>query len=78
MPSSLSAPSRATRRVVITHALRTPIGRYLGSFADLSAADLGASIVKSVLARAGVEATAVDELVFGNARQAGGGPNPAR
>src|SRR5262245_41361246 len=51
MPSSTSAPSRATRRVVITHALRTPIGRYLGAFADLSAADLGASVVKSVLGR---------------------------
>jgi len=67
-----------TGRVVVTHALRTPIGRYLGSFADLSAADLGVSVVRDLLARAGVEAGEVGELVFGNGRQAGGGPNVAR
>ncbi|MBM3976240.1 MAG: acetyl-CoA C-acetyltransferase [Planctomycetes bacterium] len=78
MPSTASARPSATRRVVITHALRTPIGRYLGAFADLSAADLGASVVKSLLARSGIDAAAVTELVFGNARQAGGGPNVAR
>ena len=64
--------------MVVTHALRTPIGKYLGSFADLSAADLGASVVRDLLGRAGIEGEDVDELVFGNARQAGGGPNVAR
>ena len=63
---------------MVTHALRTPIGRFLGSLATLSAADLGTSVVADLLARAGIEPPAVDELVFGNARQAGGGPNPAR
>ncbi len=72
-------PTRAgLRRVVVTHALRTPIGRYLGAFAELSAADLGTSIVRDLLARAGLDPERVDELVFGNARQAGGGPNVAR
>ena len=65
-------------RVVVTHALRTPIGKYLGAFADLSAADLGVSVVRDLLARAGLDPARVDELVFGNARQAGGGPNVAR
>jgi len=66
------------RRVVVTHALRTPIGRYLGAFADLTAADLGASVVRDLLARAKLDPERVGELVFGNGRQAGGGPNVAR
>ncbi len=68
----------STPRVVITHALRTPIGKYLGSFADLSAADLGTSVVTDLMERSGVDAQRVGELVFGNGRQAGGGPNVAR
>ncbi len=73
--------TRATHNapaVVVTHALRTPIGRYLGSFADLSAADLGTSVVTDLLGRAGIDPTIVGELIFGNGRQAGGGPNVAR
>lgn len=65
-------------RVVLTHALRTPIGRYLGAFADLSAADLGASVVQDLVGRAGVDPAAVGKVYFGNGRQAGGGPNLAR
>jgi acetyl-CoA C-acetyltransferase len=64
--------------VVITHALRTPIGKYLGSFADLSAVDLGVSVVQDLFARAGVDPREVDEVFLGNGRQAGGGPNAAR
>jgi len=70
--------SQDTRRVVITHALRTPIGRYLGSFKDLSAADLGTHVVSELVSRAGLDAGEVGEVVMGNARQAGGGPNVAR
>ncbi len=65
-------------RVVVTHALRTPIGRFLGAFADLSAADLGTVVVRALLDRAAVEPRLIGELHFGNARQAGGGPNVAR
>jgi len=65
-------------RVAIVAAVRTPIGRFLGSFADLSAADLGVAATKAVLERARVAASDVDELVYGCARQAGGGPNVAR
>lgn len=75
----MPATSRtAARSVVVTHALRTPIGKFMGSFSDLSAADLGTSVVTSLLAAASLDPAKVDELIFGNARQAGGGPNVAR
>ncbi|MFZ0362279.1 MAG: thiolase family protein, partial [Terriglobales bacterium] len=49
-----------------------------GSLASLSAADMGVVAAKAALERAGVEPQQVEETIFGNARQAGGGPNPAR
>ena len=64
--------------VVITHALRTPIGKYMGALAEQSGPDLGTSVVRALLAQAALDPERVDELLFGNARQAGGGPNPAR
>ncbi len=64
--------------VVVTHALRTPIGRFLGTLSDLSAADLGTGVVRALLERARLDPARVGELVFGNGRQAGGGPNVAR
>ncbi len=65
-------------RVAIVAAVRTPIGKFLGSFADLSAADLGVHATRAALERAGIAAGDVDELIYGCARQAGGGPNMAR
>ncbi len=65
-------------RVAIVASARTPIGKFLGSFADLSAADLGAAVTRDLLTRAGVAPGDVDEVIYGNARQAGGGPNMAR
>ncbi len=65
-------------RVAVTHAFRTPIGKFMGGFNDLSAVELGTAVVKPMLERAGVEGGEVDQLIFGNGRQAGGGPNPAR
>ena len=67
-----------TSSVVVTHALRTPIGRFLGNLSDLGAADLGSAVVQALLERARVAPAEIGELVFGNARQAGGGPNVAR
>jgi acetyl-CoA C-acetyltransferase len=64
--------------VVVTHALRTPIGRFMGGLAELSAADLGTEVVRALLARARLDPELVDEVLIGNARQAGGGPNVAR
>ena len=65
-------------RIAILAALRTPIGKFLGSFSSLSAADLGVSVVSPLLERSGVAPEGVDELIFGCARQAGSGPNVAR
>jgi acetyl-CoA C-acetyltransferase len=66
------------RDVVILSAARTPIGRYGGSFKDLHPAELGAIAARAAIARAGVTASDVDEVVIGHGRQAGSGPNPGR
>jgi acetyl-CoA C-acetyltransferase len=66
------------RPVFVLSAVRTPIGRFGGSFASLSAADLGEVAAKGALERSGLPPAAVDETIFGHARQAGGGPNTAR
>jgi acetyl-CoA C-acetyltransferase len=65
-------------RIVIAAAHRTPIGKFLGSLAPLSAVELGTAVVRGLLERSGVTADAVEEVVFGQARQLGSGPNPAR
>ena len=64
--------------VYILSAARTPIGKFGGSLASLSAADMGVIAAKAALERAGVQPHQIEEAIFGNARQAGGGPNPAR
>lgn len=64
--------------VFILSAVRTPIGKFGGSLSSLSAADIGVVAAKAALERAGVRPEQVEETIFGNARQAGGGPNPAR
>lgn len=64
--------------VYILSAVRTPIGKFGGSLASLTAADLGVVAAKAAMERAGIQPTHVEESIFGNARQAGGGPNPAR
>jgi len=64
--------------VYILSAVRTPIGKFGGSLSSLTAADMGVVAAKAALERAGVQPQQVEETIFGNARQAGGGPNPAR
>jgi len=64
--------------VYILSAVRTPIGKFGGSLASQTAVDLGVVAAKAALERAGVQPQEVEETIFGNARQAGGGPNPAR
>ena len=64
--------------VFIASAARTPIGKFGGSLAQFSAADLGVFAVKAALERSGVEPAAVGETIIGHARQAGNGPNLAR
>ena len=64
--------------VYILSAVRTPIGKFGGSLASRTAADLGVVAAKAAMERAGIQPGQVEETIFGNARQAGGGPNPAR
>ncbi|HXZ33043.1 MAG TPA: thiolase family protein [Terriglobales bacterium] len=66
------------RDVYILSAVRTPIGKFGGSLASLSAADMGVVAAKAAIERAAVHPDQIEETIFGNARQAGGGPNPAR
>lgn len=62
----------------ILSAVRTPIGKFGGALASMSAADMGVVAAKAAIERAGIEPGQLEETIFGNARQAGGGPNPAR
>jgi len=64
--------------VYILSAVRTAIGKFGGTLASLTAADMGVVAAKAAMERAGIEPRFVDETIFGNARQAGGGPNVAR
>ena len=61
--------------VFLVSAARTPIGKYLGALADLSAPELGALAFKEAMRRANLPAERVDEVIVGNATQGG---NPAR
>jgi acetyl-CoA C-acetyltransferase len=64
--------------VFILSAVRTPIGKFGGALAGFSAPDLGVVAAQAAIERAGIAADQVDETIFGSARQAGNGPNPAR
>jgi acetyl-CoA C-acetyltransferase len=66
------------RDVYILSAVRTPIGKFGGSLASMSAVDMGVIAAQAAIERAGVGKDQIEETIFGNARQAGGGPNPAR
>jgi acetyl-CoA C-acetyltransferase len=66
------------RESVIVSAVRTPTGKFLGALKDLSAAELGARVVREAVRRAGIDPAIVDECIMGNVIQAGTGQNPAR
>ena len=63
---------------IILSAVRTPIGKFQGALAPLSAVELGARVVAEAVRRAGIDPAAVDEAILGNVVQAGLGQNPAR
>ncbi|MDA3920386.1 MAG: acetyl-CoA C-acetyltransferase [Salinisphaera sp.] len=67
-----------THDVVIAAAGRTAIGRIGGTLAGLSGAELGAALIRAMLARHAVPADAVDEVIMGQVLTAGAGQNPAR
>ena len=64
--------------VYIVSGVRTPIGKFGGTLAGMTAADLGVIAATAAIERAGITPDKVEEAIFGNARQAGGGPNPGR
>lgn len=65
-------------RAVILEGARTPIGKFLGSFADVPAVELGTLAAVEAMRRATVEPDQVDQTILGHARQAGNGPNTGR
>jgi len=74
----MSPTVRPPQQIVILGAARTPIGKFGGSFKDVHAAELGAVAARAAMARAGIAAEEVQEVLMGHGRPAGVGPNPAR
>lgn len=66
------------RNAVIIDAVRTPMGRFLGSLSAIPAPKLGAHVVKAIIERTGIDPGIVDEVIMGNVLQAGLHQNPAR
>ncbi len=65
-------------QVVITSAVRTPIGNFMGGLSDFSATELGAMVITEAIRRSGIEKHNVDEVIMGNVLPHGLGQNPAR
>ncbi len=68
----------AAGSVVLAGARRTPIGKFGGALSGMTAPELGAAALAGAIESSGVPPDAVEEVIFGHARQAGAGPNPAR
>ncbi len=66
------------KNVYLVGSARTPIGRFGGTLADWTAADMGVAAAAESLKRARLRADQIQESIWGSARQAGGGPNVAR
>ena len=64
--------------VVIVSAVRTAVGKFGGALKDVPAVELGATVIKEAVKRAGIDGSVVEEVVMGNVIQAGLGQNPAR
>lgn len=64
--------------IVIASAARTPVGSFLGAFANTPAHDLGAAAIRAAVERAGIDAAEVSETILGQVLTAGQGQNPAR
>jgi acetyl-CoA C-acetyltransferase len=64
--------------VVITTAVRTPIGKFLGKLSSYSAVELGVQVVRQAVARTGLSPAVIGECILGNVLQSGLGQNPAR
>lgn len=66
------------KKVVIASAVRTAGGKFGGSLKDIKAPELGAAVIREAVKRANIAGENVDQVIFGNAWQAGVGANPAR
>jgi acetyl-CoA C-acetyltransferase len=64
--------------IVIVSAARTPMGAFQGALSSVTAPDLGATVIKAVIARSGVDKDQIDEVLMGNVLSAGIGQAPAR
>jgi len=64
--------------VVVISGVRTPMGRFGGTLKDMAAYDLGAIAIGEALRRVNLKGEDIDDVILGNCRQAGNGPNPAR
>ena len=64
--------------VVIVSAARTAVGKFGGAIAKVSAPDLGATVIRALLARSGVSPDLINEVILGQVLTAGSGQNPAR
>jgi acetyl-CoA C-acetyltransferase len=69
---------KLTHDIYLVAALRTPIGKFGGGLSSLTAAQLGTASARATVERSGIDPASIDEVIFGNARQAGVGPNVAR
>jgi acetyl-CoA C-acetyltransferase len=67
-----------TKDIVVISAIRTPIGKFGETLRDVPVHDLGAHAMRQALSRVGFKGAEIDQVVFGQCRQAGNGPNPAR
>ena len=65
-------------KVVVVAAKRTAVGSFNGTLAKIPAADLGAAVIKALLAETGVKPEQISEVILGQVLQAGAGQNPAR
>ena len=70
--------SDSSRQPVIVSAARTPIGKFLGGLAPLSAPELGAIAIRAAVERAGIDPQTIEEVIMGNVIQGGVGQAPAR
>ena len=66
------------KEVFVIEGMRSPFGSFLGGLSSLSATDLGARVIKALVARTGLPGEAVDEVILGQVLQGGAGQSPAR
>jgi acetyl-CoA C-acetyltransferase len=74
----LGGKNKMAKEIVIASACRTAIGSFGGTLKNTPAVELGATVIKEAVNRAGLKPEQVDEVIFGNVLQAGLGQNPAR